>query len=150
MGRRLLIVDDEESILLALKDLLREEGQAIDTSSNYEEALNLLAAHRYDLVIVDLRLSGCDRDEGMEILKRVHRDHPDTPVILITAYCGPEVEKQARESGAAVCFEKPFQIDLLQKTIHELLSPRSPNGADCVGASPGAGPCRRESADGHD
>jgi DNA-binding NtrC family response regulator len=114
--KRILIVDDEPSILLSLSHLLKSKSVVVISSSNMEDAETALATYKFDLVIADLRLTGVDGIEGIELLGYVNEISPGTKVIIMTAYGSPEIREAALEKGAYHYYEKPIDIkDLLEK-----------------------------------
>ena len=82
MNRRILIVDDEKAILLAFKKLLTSPNIMVDTAETIAEAENLLKKNIYDAVIADLRLTGANGEEGLEIIKYVKEFHSQTNGII--------------------------------------------------------------------
>ena len=80
---RVLLVDDDTDILLALSDYLCQEGFQVETAKTGAAALQKSAASSYDAVVLDVGLP--DRD-GLEVLNDLSRTHPQLPVILLTAF----------------------------------------------------------------
>lgn len=117
MPKHLLIVDDETTILIAFKKLLQSPGVEVDTAETLEEVQALLSKHPYDAVIADLRLSGIAGEEGLDILRYVKERHPDTQVILITAYGNQDIMKKAYTLGAAYYFEKPVSTNIIRDAL---------------------------------
>jgi DNA-binding NtrC family response regulator len=120
MNQRILIVDDEKAILLAFKKLLQSPNIAVDTAATVEEAKDFLKENIYNVVIADLRLTGVDGEEGLEVIKNVKEINYQTSVILVTGYGSPAVMEQARSLGAAFYFEKPVSADVLKKAMKSL------------------------------
>lgn len=120
MVRKILIADDEPAILFAFQKLLQEPGVGVVTAQTLEEAEALLKDHQFDAVITDLRLSGEKPQGGFDVLRSVKANHPETKVILITAYDNSEVIKKAYELGASYYLEKPVPIKTLRETLHRL------------------------------
>jgi two-component system response regulator PilR (NtrC family) len=88
----------------------------VDTAENIEYAKELLDKRAYAAVIADLRLSGFASQEGLEIIRYVKDRHPETQIILITAYGNQDVMRKAYTLGAAFYFEKPVStINLASK-----------------------------------
>ena len=84
MKARILIVEDERAIRLALSGLLRREGYETDQAENGEEAILALGRDAYDLVLTDLALgSGVS---GMDVLRTARERQSETPVVMITAH----------------------------------------------------------------
>lgn len=104
---RILIVDDEELIVLAMRRYFERLGYSVDSANELAEAQALLAAHHYDLVIADLRLTGVGGVEGLEIVSDVHRHSADTRVILLSAFGTPEIERESYNRGADAFLHKP-------------------------------------------
>jgi len=120
MDKRVLIVDDEVSILIAFKRLLGSEKIKVDTAETMGEAEDLLKGNHYDAVIVDLRLTGVTGEEGLEIIKYAKEYCPQTHVILVTGYGSPQVMQKAQTLGAAFYFEKPVSGDTLKNALKSL------------------------------
>ncbi len=109
MGGRILIVDDEESLVVTLRQVLLLEfpGSRVDVAFSGEEGLSRLAEGAYDLLIADLRMPGFD---GLEMIKGVRYLEPQVPIILMTAYGSESLWQEARQLGVRYCFDKPFDI----------------------------------------
>ena len=118
---RILIVDDEEAILSAMSEFFTIAGFDVDCAQELEEAEALLCHREYALIIADLRLSGTNGAEGLEILRFVDERCPKTRSILLTAYGSPEVEIQARQRGSSVFLRKPTPLPELLRVATELL-----------------------------
>jgi DNA-binding NtrC family response regulator len=120
MLKRILIVDDEPALLIAFKGILENEEVLVDTAETMGSAEDRLKANAYDVVVVDLRLTGVLGEEGLEIIKYVKEFKPETQVILITGYGNPSIMEKARELGAAFYFEKPVSSDTLFQAMKSL------------------------------
>jgi CheY-like chemotaxis protein len=81
--KRILFVDDEESIRLLYQEEFEEGGYEVILASNGDEALARFAETRPDLLVIDIKMPGMD---GIELLKRIREQSKDIPVILCTAY----------------------------------------------------------------
>src|SRR5207237_9080364 len=97
MQGRVLIVDDERAMCLALKGLLAKEGYQVETTTSGEEALRQIETGSFHVVITDLSMNGVG---GMQVLEHARRVDPDLAVILITAYGPAQVGVQAVRLGA--------------------------------------------------
>jgi DNA-binding NtrC family response regulator len=120
MPKHLLLIDDEPAILMAFKKLLQNREVSVDTAESIEYAKDLLNERHYDAVIADLRLSGFSGQEGLEIIHYVKERHPETEIILITAYGNHEVMKRAYNLGVAFYFEKPVSTNVLKGALKSL------------------------------
>lgn len=113
--KKILVVDDEKSILLTLSHLLRNEGVEVVVCSEVEEAEAALNNGRFDLVIADIRMSGVTGIEGLELLNFI-KERFSTEVIIMTGYGTPEIEQEAYARGAYHFFRKPVDtMELLDK-----------------------------------
>lgn len=106
-ARRILIVDDEELIVMGMRRYFEGLGFVVDGAVELEEAQSLLAHIRYDLIIVDLRLTGVDGVEGLQIVSEAHERSADTRVLLLSAYGTPEIERESYKRGADAFLHKP-------------------------------------------
>jgi len=122
---RLLVVDDEKSMGEFLSILLRREGYQVEVVENGAAALAQLDRGGWDLVLSDIRLPDLS---GVQLLERVRRDSPDTPVILLTAYASTETAIQALKLGAFDYVLKPFDVDDLKLTVRRALRMRRLEG----------------------
>lgn len=126
--KKILIVDDEATILMTLSHLLSNQDTTVITSSRMEEAEEALSRYTFDLVIADLRLSGMEGMEGLELLSYVKQISPVTEVIIMTAYGSDEMREEARKRGAFHYYEKPIDIPHLLKKIQTLNLPVNTKG----------------------
>jgi DNA-binding NtrC family response regulator len=122
---RLLLVDDEESILFAMREYFATFGYQIDCACELEEAEALVVKHRYDLVVADLRLTGIYGAEGLELVGLIRERSPRTHVILLTAYGSPEIEMEAKRLGVASFLHKPKPLPDVAQIVFGLLGRES-------------------------
>ena len=108
---RLLIIDDEKSILDLLTAVFKKEGYSVKTAFSAPRALDLLERESFDLVITDIKMPGMS---GMDVLARVKERTPDMPVILITAFGSIAQAVEALKAGALDYIVKPFDIEELK------------------------------------
>lgn len=120
MIKRILIVDDEPTILLSLSYCLKTNKVEVITSSKIEAAEEALARYPFDLVIADIRMSGMYGIEGLELLRYVKEQNPVTAVIIMTAYGSEEIRDEAFRRGAYYYYEKPVDIEHLLKMVGQL------------------------------
>ena len=119
-SKSILIVDDDDSITSSLASLLGSDAVKVRTASTMEQAVQLLGAWTFDLVITDLRLRGKIGMEGLELISRIKARTPETRVVLFTAYGSPEIECEARQRGAADYWEKKIPIPALVERVRAL------------------------------
>lgn len=122
MKGAILVVDDERSIRIGLKGLLSKEGCEVSVAENGSEALRLLASQEYDLVLTDLRMAGID---GLNLLKTIKEQYPDTLVIMMTAYGSEKIAVEAMKAGARDYLVKPFDNDEVKILVRQALEQRA-------------------------
>lgn len=117
---RILIVDDEESVLKVLASSLRNqlEGSEIATANDGFTALECLRETAFDLVVTDYKMAGMD---GLELLEAIREMRPETRVILMTAYGNDAVEEEAHRLQAYEFLAKPLQLDAFRQVVHDAL-----------------------------
>ncbi len=115
---KILLVDDEPSILSVLSTLLKAEGYEVKAVLGGENALELVTSGEYDLMISDIRMSPVN---GMELLKLAHEQAPGLSVIMLTAYGSVETAIEALKLGAFDYVTKPFKVDELLITVQRAL-----------------------------
>lgn len=113
---KILIVEDEAVLAFGLQDGLELRGfQVCGTAPNRRAALELAEAHRPDLAIVDVRLSG--NDDGVELAAELQRKY-GTPVLYATA--NPEDVQRRANAGLLVVLEKPYSIEEVVRGINSV------------------------------
>lgn len=110
---RLLIVDDERTILLSLGHLLKGAPIEVITCNRLDFAITAVDNHFFTLILADLRLSGLSSREGIELLSHVKKNSPATKFIIMTAFGSDELREEVFAKGADAYFEKPINIDEL-------------------------------------
>ena len=116
---RIMIIEDDEAMRSLLEDFFEEEGFETDSASNGADALRILSKDHLDLIVTDIRMPGLT---GLDILPRVRRLKPETPIIVMTAYGSEDVRRRSLESGATTYLEKPIHLSKLRTLIHEMIS----------------------------
>lgn len=114
---KILIVDDEPILLKGLKFSLEQEGYAIDTAVDGEEALEKAMNNKYDLLVLDVMLPKMD---GIEVCRRI-RETSMVPIIMLTAKGDDESKIEGLEAGADDYMAKPFNILELKARIKAVL-----------------------------
>jgi DNA-binding NtrC family response regulator len=116
---RILVVEDERAIQLALSGLLRRQGYDVDVAANGEEAISLLQEHPVDLVLTDLALGrGLS---GMDVLRFARKQRPECVVVMITAHGSEKIAVEAMKSGAEDYVPKPFDNDEIRLVVQRAL-----------------------------
>ncbi|MBF0557946.1 MAG: sigma-54-dependent Fis family transcriptional regulator [Nitrospirae bacterium] len=114
----ILIVDDEEIIRTSCLRILSEGQYSLDTAENAEKALEKCGEAHYDLVLTDLMMPG---DSGIDLLKKLKEEQPETEVIIITGYGTVKTAVEALQHGAYDYIEKPFTPEALTNTVARCL-----------------------------
>jgi DNA-binding NtrC family response regulator len=110
---RVLLVDDEMEFVSALAERLNLRGFDAQTATSGEEALEKINASPPEVVLLDMLMPGMN---GLEVLKRIKRDHPQVRVILLTGRGSWDAIQGIRE-GAYDCLMKPIQIEELMQIM---------------------------------
>ena len=121
MQKKILIVEDEESLLKLESILLTTKGYLVRGATTGPAALEAIAEERPDLVLLDIMLPGLD---GFEVCERIksNKETRNIPVILLTAKKTPEDVARGVEVGAEQYITKPFKSAKVMETIETLLS----------------------------
>jgi CheY-like chemotaxis protein len=120
-GAHILVVDDEVPILFAMREYFTPLGYRVDCAREREEAEALLAHTHYQVVIADLRLSGINSNEGLEILGFIQQRTTNTRIVVLTAYGSPQLEMEARRRGADAFLHKPKPLSEVAEVVARLL-----------------------------
>lgn len=99
----MLVVDDETEIRLVLGLQLRNEGWAVREAANADEAMARLREEEFDAIILDLRMPGA---WGFTFVREARAAGYDLPIVVFSAFHGPEIEDEAEELGLEL-FQKP-------------------------------------------
>ncbi|WP_025270078.1 sigma-54-dependent transcriptional regulator [Hippea sp. KM1] len=116
---RVLVVDDDEQMRVALRATLEHLGYQPTLSKDAKEALKLLKKHDYDLILSDLKMPKMD---GVEFLKEVKDLKPHIPFVMITAFGDIKTAVETMKLGAFDFILKPFSQDALKKIIEMAIS----------------------------
>lgn len=111
---KILIVDDEEGMRIALSEALRRSGFEPVCCSDGIEAIAKLKAYKYSMVITDVKMPKMD---GIEVLREVKKISPHTPVVVVTAYGTVDNAVEAMKEGACDYLLKPFSIENLIEIV---------------------------------
>jgi CheY-like chemotaxis protein len=120
MAKRILVVDDDEMVLMALEELLKPEGYEVQTVPSGKEALQKLDQGGYDLLMLDVIMPEMD---GYELCKRIREKEKckETPVVFLTAKSRDEDRAKGLEAGANLYLSKPISPDKLLGIVSDAL-----------------------------
>ncbi|MGN6788467.1 MAG: sigma-54-dependent transcriptional regulator [Rhodanobacteraceae bacterium] len=122
-----LVVDDERDIRELLSITLGRMDLNVDTAANVSDAKKMLGEARYDLCFTDMRLPD---GTGQELIELIAREHPETPVAMITAYGNVEAAVDALKAGAFDFVSKPVDIHMLRRLVQTALRVGQPVARD--------------------
>src|SRR5437879_6765015 len=111
---KVLVVDDEESVVVTIKAILQLDGYNVATTLRGPEARAIVRETEYDLVLTDLRLEDGD---GLDVLKAVRESYPETVTIMLPGYASLESAIQALRAGAYDYLVKPSEVEELRATV---------------------------------
>jgi DNA-binding response OmpR family regulator len=115
----ILIIDDEPSLRKTLARIFQQSGFEVTTAENAEQGLDFLKTTAFDLVFTDLRMPGI---QGLEMLKRIHTEHPSLPVVLFTAQPDVNSAVEALRHGATDYLLKPLKPEILIERAKSILA----------------------------
>jgi len=117
--KKILVVDDEESVRFILKHMLETGGYSVETANDGQEALETMKSSRFDMLVTDINMPIMN---GLELFNKTRGEFPGLPVIFITAHGKDKIVIEAMKVGLADFIEKPFKMDYVLKTVQEHLS----------------------------
>lgn len=113
---RVLLVDDETEFVQTLSERLMMRDMGSTVVYDGEQALSFVQEEEPDVMVLDLKMPGID---GIEVLRRIKKDHPAIEVIILTGHGTKTDEQVCRELGAFAYLQKPVDIEILSKTMRE-------------------------------
>ena len=126
---RILIVEDDQRIVGFMKRGLEAEEHAVDIASGLSQAVHLINAHTFDIIIIDIFLG---LDDGLEICRTLRQQHVASPILIITAKGTIETKNASKEAGADAYLPKPFAFEDLVATIGHLCARSTPSDSQQV------------------
>jgi len=124
----ILLVDDDRNLVTTLSHgLSKAMGEAISVAVCFSgsEALSMLATQAFDVVVSDFNMPG---PSGLEFLNRIRQDHPETILVLITAFGTDALEEGVRQLGVGY-ITKPFEPSFLVQLIKDLIQGKETTGS---------------------
>lgn len=113
---RLLLVDDEVHVAWSVGRILTRAGFSVTTCADSEEAINLLQARVYNILVTDIQMPG---DDGLKLIDWVRLYRPAIRIVVITGFESPSIRKAALEKGAILFLKKPVDTDLLIDVLRD-------------------------------
>jgi two-component system response regulator FlrC len=130
---QILVVDDDGELREAIVDTLMLTGYVCVEASNGEEALQILAKNKIDMVISDIQMGGMD---GHTLMNNIHEKYPQLPVLLMTAYANINGAVKAMRDGAIDYLSKPFAPEVLLNQVSRYVPVSKSVGGEPVYADP--------------
>lgn len=130
---RILIVDDEQAIGWSLRELLSDDGHAVEVASDAETARDACKRLRPDAILLDVRLGSRD---GLEALPELRAAAGDIPVVVMTAFGDLDTAVRAVQAGAVDYLLKPFDLEKVSRVVARALADRSAPAAASEPAAP--------------
>jgi DNA-binding NtrC family response regulator len=127
--RRVLVVDDEESMRFFLRRALARRGFEVDAAADGEAGLRAFLGSRPDAVLLDVRLPGIG---GREVLERMRAADPGVPVVIMTGYATVDDAMGAMWSGASDYVRKPLRADDVAAALERALAARGRPGGEAA------------------
>ena len=118
---RILVVDDEINICKSCAKVLKKMNFGVDYALNGYDALKMVEAEPFDVILTDLKMSSLG---GMEVLRRVKEAFPDTQVIVMTGYASVSSAVEVMKMGALDYLPKPFTPDELRAIVRQAVTQR--------------------------
>jgi signal transduction histidine kinase len=125
MPDTILFIDDEDIVLRSCRRIFAREGMEIDMAVSGEEGLDKARRKAYDVVITDLKMPGLG---GIEVLKTLRRERPETVVIVFTGYANVDTAREALKNGAFDYVPKPFTPEEIKDVVRNALRARKERG----------------------
>ena len=116
---KVLVVDDEEGIRFFLNLLLTQEGLSVVMAKDGYQAIELVQKEKFTLVFLDLRMPGIN---GVETLRAIKKISPETEYIMMSGYAVDDLMKAAKNEGAILMLEKPFEFAPLAKFLKDYVA----------------------------
>jgi PAS domain S-box-containing protein len=110
----ILVVEDNQDLVMGLQDLLRHDGYAVTVAGTVASAIELVRAHRFSTILLDLGLPDGD---GLDVLKEIQRLDPSLPVVIVTAHTSQDRTVGTLTKGAYAYLTKPYDREELRHTL---------------------------------
>lgn len=122
MAERILVIEDDTTIRVTLRDVLQKQGYQIDLEEDGAGGLELFRKRSYGLILLDLHLPDM---HGLDVLKAMRESDPDALVVVMTAFPEVRTAVDCVKAGAYDYLNKPFELDDLKEIVRRALETRS-------------------------
>lgn len=120
-SNKILVVDDEETILFAVSNYFETCGIQVDYAHELEEAEAMLITGSYSVLVTDLCLTGAQGLEGLELIRFTRENCPWMRILVMTGYGSPELELEAHKRGVNLFLHKPKPLAEILQSVVSLL-----------------------------
>ncbi|MDD8025753.1 MAG: response regulator [Acidobacteriota bacterium] len=125
MPDTILFIDDEDIVLRSCRRIFAREGLEVDTAVSGEDGLDKARRKAYDVVVTDLKMPGLG---GIEVLKTLRRERPETVVVVFTGYANVDTAREALKNGAFDYVPKPFTPEEIKEVVRNAVRARKEQG----------------------
>ena len=120
---KILVIDDEKEARVAMRNFLNRHIEcSLQEASSGRQALGLINKESFDLLLLDVKMPGIS---GVDVLKKSKLLHPNTDVLMITAYDSPQVAREVLKQGATDFITKPSTIEVIFQKAVDILKKRN-------------------------
>ncbi|MDH3359369.1 MAG: response regulator, partial [Desulfobulbaceae bacterium] len=131
-GHKILVVDDEQNMRIALYEALSRNGYEVSVAENGQMALEMVEKSPPDMLITDIKMPNLD---GIELLRRIKAIRPSLPVVIVTGFATVDTAVEAMKQGAVDYIIKPFSVEVIEETVARVFA-----AGGAVGVSTGGSP----------
>ncbi len=117
--KKILVVDDEDALRTVLSSELAGEGYEVETAADGDEAMEVIRAKTFDLILLDIKMPKVD---GFEVLKFLKSKYPNIKVIMLTGFADLKNAIESKKLGAEDFVSKPYDLVDLLTTIERVVS----------------------------
>jgi CheY-like chemotaxis protein len=121
--KKILVADDENLILYSLSSMLQSANTEVKTVKNGTEALREVGSHFYDVCFLDIHLPDLN---GLDIMKTIKQVSPATKIIMMTGSDLDDTTMRFIQENASLFLSKPFDLDMVKKSVEKILAGRGP------------------------
>jgi two-component system response regulator TctD len=115
--QRLLIIDDDDSFLTGIEHAIASDRWSVDIANDVERAAIMLDEKGYDLVLIDIALTGTSIADGLAMLARSMVQQPERAVVVVTAYASSQIIEHAIGLGARTVLQKPVGTEEILRVL---------------------------------
>ena len=111
----ILVVDDEAGVCSEMAELFEEDKHTVECAESAAQAIMKIKEGKYDIIFLDVLMPKVEGSEALIEIKKI----TDTPIVIMSAYLAPEIEKQVLKAGAFTCLRKPFKLKEIKAIIEQ-------------------------------